>query len=74
MFLLHAVMALAGHHTQSPTTEDHRQNALQLLREGLHSSDPKDGIDHLIDTIIILFSLDVSTLSTFCPVLLLELM
>ncbi|KAK8011490.1 hypothetical protein PG990_010455 [Apiospora arundinis] len=58
IFLLHAVMALAGHHVESPTTEDHHRKALQLLREGLNVNSGSDKIYHFLDTIIILFSLD----------------
>ncbi|KAK7997859.1 Cholesterol 7-alpha-monooxygenase [Apiospora arundinis] len=58
IFLLHAVMALAGHHVESPTTEGHHRKALQLLREGLNVNSGSDDIYHFLDTIIILFSLD----------------
>ncbi|ORY09585.1 fungal-specific transcription factor domain-domain-containing protein [Clohesyomyces aquaticus] len=58
MFLVHAVMALAGHHVGSTSTQHHRSAALQLLREGLSRRyDNKTG-NSMLDTIVILFSLD----------------
>ncbi|KAK9361523.1 fungal-specific transcription factor domain-containing protein [Lipomyces starkeyi] len=58
IFLVHAVMALAGHHVESPSTQNHRHAALQLLRESLNTySNAGDGYS-MLDTIIILFSLD----------------
>ncbi|KAF2184547.1 hypothetical protein K469DRAFT_780910 [Zopfia rhizophila CBS 207.26] len=58
IFLVHAVMALAGHHVESTSTQNHRHAALQLLREGLNTySNAGDGYS-MLDTIIILFSLD----------------
>jgi hypothetical protein len=32
------VMALAGHHVESPSADDHRHTALKLLRESLNAS------------------------------------
>lgn len=58
IFLVHAVMALAGHHVESTSTLDHRHTALQLLRESLNTyNNAGDGYS-MLDTIIILFSLD----------------
>ncbi|KAH8597090.1 fungal-specific transcription factor domain-containing protein [Bisporella sp. PMI_857] len=58
IFLTHAVMALAGHHVESTSTQNHRHAALQLLRESLKSyKSVRDGYP-MLDTIIILFSLD----------------
>ncbi|KAK2865163.1 hypothetical protein FQN49_003848 [Arthroderma sp. PD_2] len=58
IFLIHAVMALAGHHVQSTTTQDHRHSAFQLLRESLSAgSNPGDAYS-MLDAVIILFSLD----------------
>ncbi|GKZ96224.1 hypothetical protein AnigIFM59636_010467 [Aspergillus niger] len=50
MFLVHAVMALAGHHVKSPSTDDHRYTALKLLRESINAS------GNLWDAIISLLS------------------
>ncbi|PWY86671.1 hypothetical protein BO70DRAFT_333069 [Aspergillus heteromorphus CBS 117.55] len=58
MFLVHAVMALAGHHVESTSTQGHRHAAIQLLREGI---DMNTNLEHgysILDAIIILFSLD----------------
>ncbi|KAK9367020.1 fungal-specific transcription factor domain-containing protein [Lipomyces kononenkoae] len=58
IFLVHAVMALAGHHVESTSTQDHRHAALKLLRESLETyRNARDGYS-MLDTIIILFSLD----------------
>ncbi|KAI0427454.1 fungal-specific transcription factor domain-containing protein [Xylaria sp. FL1042] len=58
LFLLHAVMALAGHHVESPNIEHHHRTALKLLREGVNKWCNIPDIYHMLDTIIILFSLD----------------
>ncbi|PYI08230.1 hypothetical protein BO78DRAFT_405974 [Aspergillus sclerotiicarbonarius CBS 121057] len=58
MFLVHAVMALAGHHVESTSTLVHRQTALQLLRENLNAYSNMEHGYSMLDTIIILFSLD----------------
>lgn len=53
-------MGLASHHIKSTSTQNHRHAAIQLLRESLNTySNPRDGY-FMLDTIIILFSLDVS--------------
>lgn len=59
-FLIHAVMALAGHHVDSPSTLDHRYTALNLLRQGLNRSLQSELIHSVLDAIVILFSFDVS--------------
>ncbi|KAK7915008.1 hypothetical protein PG985_012711 [Apiospora marii] len=58
LFLVHAAMALAGHHVESQSTEHHRGTALQLLREGLDTSGSLALVYHMLDAIVILFSLD----------------
>ena len=57
--MIHAVMALGGHHVESSTTQSHHGTALSLLRGSLASSDRADA-QSLIDAIIVLFSYDVS--------------
>lgn len=57
---MHAVMALAGHHVQSTTMLAHRHAALQLLRHGLGTLSNTEAMYSVLDTIVILFSLDVS--------------
>ncbi|PWY66039.1 hypothetical protein BO94DRAFT_579770 [Aspergillus sclerotioniger CBS 115572] len=58
MFLVHAVMSLAGHHIESTSTLVHRHAALQLLRESLTTCSNMGQGYSMLDTIIILFSLD----------------
>ncbi|CAI7630489.1 unnamed protein product [Penicillium palitans] len=58
MFLVHAVMALAGHHVKSPSTDDHRYTALRLLRESLNVSGNVEDGSSILDAIMILFSFD----------------
>ncbi|KNG86741.1 hypothetical protein ANOM_005892 [Aspergillus nomiae NRRL 13137] len=58
MFLVHAVMALAGHHVESESTNIHRHTALQLLRESLEICTKPGHSSAILDTIVILFSLD----------------
>ena len=60
MFLVHAVMSLAGHHVESTSTLVHRHEALQLLRESLTTCSNLGQAYSILDAIIILFSLDVS--------------
>ena len=60
MFLTHAVMALAGHHVGSEATQSHRHAALQSLRESLDAYTYTGNRHPILDTVIILFSLDVS--------------
>jgi hypothetical protein len=60
MFLVHAVMALAGHHVKSASTDDHRYTALKLFRESLNASGNIEGGSSMLDAIMILFSFDVS--------------
>ncbi|EHA21807.1 hypothetical protein ASPNIDRAFT_41279 [Aspergillus niger ATCC 1015] len=60
MFLVHAVMALAGHHVKSPSTDDHRYTALKLLRESINASGNLEDGSSMLDAIMILFSFDVS--------------
>lgn len=60
MFLVHAVMALAGHHVKSTSTRIHQHAALQHLRESLNTYSTGENVYSILDTIIILFSLDVS--------------
>jgi hypothetical protein len=57
---MHAVMALAGHHVQSTAMLAHRHAALQLLRHGLDTLSNTEAMYSVLDTIVILFSLDVS--------------
>lgn len=52
-------MALAGHHVKSASTLGHRHEALQLLRHSLASSIDPETMHSVLDTIVILFSLDV---------------
>lgn len=59
LFLVHAAMALAGHHVESRSTAHHRGTALQLLREGLDIPGNLADVYHMLDAIVILFSLDV---------------
>ncbi|OGM45077.1 hypothetical protein ABOM_006618 [Aspergillus bombycis] len=58
MFLVHAVMALAGHHVESTSTDTHRHAALQSLRQNLDRYNSTTHRESILDTIIILFSLD----------------
>ncbi|KAK8061995.1 hypothetical protein PG994_008361 [Apiospora phragmitis] len=58
LFLVHAAMALAGHHVESQSAEHHRGTALQLLREGLGTPGDLADAFYMLDTITILFSLD----------------
>ncbi|CAD6592397.1 MAG: hypothetical protein ASARMPRED_006248 [Alectoria sarmentosa] len=58
IFLVHAVMALAGHHVESTSTQNHRHAALQLLRKSLDTHNNAGLYDSMLDSIIILFSLD----------------
>ncbi|CAG8899850.1 unnamed protein product [Penicillium egyptiacum] len=58
IFLVHAVMALAGHHVKSPSTDDHRHTALKLLRESLDASGNVEDGSSMLDAIMILFSFD----------------
>lgn len=53
-------MALAGHHVKSTSTLSHRYEALQILRQSLTSSIDPETMHSVLDTIVILFSLDVS--------------
>src|ERR1700691_5462940 len=62
-FLVHAVMALAGHHINSTSTLSHRHTALQLLRQSLNAFSDAETMYSVLDTIVILFSLDVSQTS-----------
>jgi Fungal specific transcription factor domain len=62
-FLVHAVMALAGHHVNSTSTLSHRHAALQLLRQNLNAFSDTETMYSVLDTIVILFSLDVSQTS-----------
>ena len=52
-------MALAGHHVGSESTQSHRHAALQLLRESLDTYTHAGDGHPILDTIIILFTLDV---------------
>ncbi|GLA46856.1 hypothetical protein AnigIFM63604_011457 [Aspergillus niger] len=58
MFLVHAVMALAGHHVKSPSTDDHHYTALKLLRESINASGNVEDGCSMLDAIMILFSFD----------------
>ncbi|KAG8166363.1 hypothetical protein KVR01_002052 [Diaporthe batatas] len=58
VFLVHAVMALAGHHVKSDSTLSHRHTALQLLRQALDTFSDTETMHSILDTIVILFSLD----------------
>ncbi|KAK8075406.1 fungal-specific transcription factor domain-containing protein [Apiospora hydei] len=58
LFLVHAAMALAGHHVRSSATEHHRGTALQLLRDSLGIPNNLAQVYYMLDTIVILFSLD----------------
>ena len=76
-YLLHAVLALACHHTDhsslrrngrdqlSETALNHGQIALQLFRQALDGDNVAQIATSLLDTIITLFSLDVSCLVPF---------
>lgn len=55
-------MALAGHHVGSSFTQHHRHASLQILRKTLGSGNLSQ-TDHMLDAIILLFSLDVSICS-----------
>ncbi|KIV86490.1 hypothetical protein PV11_02101 [Exophiala sideris] len=68
-YLLHAVLALSCHHTNnssltnkgnqlSETVLDHGRTALQLFRQALNSDNVSKLSSSLLDTIVILFSLD----------------
>ncbi|KAB8230975.1 transcription factor domain-containing protein [Aspergillus alliaceus] len=57
-FLVHAVMALAGHHVSSTSSLSHRHAALQLLRQSLNAFSDPETMYSVLDTIVILFSLD----------------
>lgn len=59
VFLIHAIMALAGHHVNSPYLQDHRHAALQLLHKHLVTYTRPRDVYSMLDAIIILFSLDV---------------
>jgi hypothetical protein len=73
-YLLHAVLALACHHTDhsslsssgrhqlSEAVINHGQIALQLFRQALNNDNIIEIAASLLDTIITLFSLDVSCL------------
>ena len=72
-YLLHAVLALSCHHTEnssftrkqnqlSDTVLDHSRIALQLFRQALNSDNIGRASSSLLDTIVILFSLDVRSL------------
>lgn len=52
-------MALAGHHVENPEFDYHRCAALHLLRESINVWCDMAELYHMLDTIIILFSLDV---------------
>lgn len=56
-------MALAGHHVKSTSTLSHRHAALQLLRQSLEAFSDAETMYSMLDTIVILFSLDVSQTS-----------
>ena len=60
--LLHAIMALASHHMNNAEGAIHQQAAVHCLREGLGHVYPEElgNALRLLDTIILLFSLDVS--------------
>ena len=62
-YLIHAVMALAGHHVGSNAALSHRHEALQLLRRSLDIFDDSETMYSALDTIIVLFSLDVSQIA-----------
>ncbi|KAL1303052.1 hypothetical protein AAFC00_003361 [Neodothiora populina] len=57
-FLVHAVMALAGHHVTSTSTLTHRHTALHLLRQRLNALVDAEDVYSMLDTIVIIFSLD----------------
>lgn len=52
-------MALAGHHVNSASSLSHRHAALQLLRQNLQTFSDFETMYSILDTIVILFSLDV---------------
>lgn len=52
-------MALSGHHVGSDCTQSHRHAALQMLRESLDNYSHAGDGHPVLDTIIILFTLDV---------------
>ncbi|CAH0049930.1 unnamed protein product [Clonostachys solani] len=51
-------MALAGHHLNSPSALSHRHASLHLLRQSLGAYNDAETMYSVLDTIIILFSLD----------------
>ena len=53
-------MALAGHHVNSSSALSHRHTALQLLRQSLEAFSDAETMYSMLDTVVILFSLDVS--------------
>ncbi|KAI1844253.1 hypothetical protein JX266_009544 [Neoarthrinium moseri] len=58
LFLVHAVMALAGHHVESTRSQQRCHTALRLLRERLRTPlEPEDAYS-MLAAIISLFSLD----------------
>ena len=59
IFLIHAVVALAGHHVESTSTQHHRHAAITMLRQSLDMCKFSRDVYSMLDTIIILFSLDV---------------
>jgi hypothetical protein len=59
---MHAVMALAGHHLNSPSALSHRHASLHLLRQSLGVYNDAETMYSVLDTIIILFSLDVGAM------------
>jgi hypothetical protein len=62
-FLVHAVMALAGHHVNSDSVLGYRHTAVRLLRQRLDTFSNVETLYSVLDTIVILFSLDVSRFS-----------
>ena len=63
LFLVHAVMALSCHHIDVHSPEkvfEHRQTALHLFRQHLVPHSVAQCRYSLLDTVVILFSLDVS--------------
>ena len=59
-FLVHAVMALAGHHVESTSTYHHCYTAIKFLRECLGANCIAGRGPSILDAIITLFSFDVS--------------
>ena len=59
---MHAVLALASHHLNEGSVEQHRQTAFHAFRKSLDVSSQTIEDFSMLDTIVILYSLGVSVL------------